>query len=158
MVRKLAGLALAAMMMTIAFAASPAGAATPQTWTGWTSNPASGCSTRAQVPYINTYGQIVAFTQVYCPRTTWLTVRARLRSDRTLSDVTVAQNGCSSSDGTCAITVGAGTWNFFVACGKTTTRVTHGYHSDIIIYPGANVYAATGSTSGSTTQSPYCAN
>ncbi|MDQ1509886.1 MAG: hypothetical protein QOG50_1730 [Actinomycetota bacterium] len=144
--------------MMVAVAANPVGAATPQTWTGWTLNSASGCSTRAEVPYINVNGQIVGYTQVYCSRTTSLTVRGRIRSDRTLSDVTVAHNGCSSSDGTCAISVGAGYTNFFMACPKTSTRVTHGYHTDIIIYPGANVYAATGSTSGSTTQSPYCAN
>jgi hypothetical protein len=144
----------ATLMLVVA---TPASAATPQTWTGWTLNPASGCYTRTQVPYINTYQQIVGYSQVYCQYGhSNLTIRARIRSDRTLTDATVAQYGCSSSDGTCAIRVGAGYTSFFMACPKTSTRVTHGYHTDVIIYPGRNVYSATGSTSGSTTQSPYC--
>ena len=143
--------------LVVATGNTPAGAATPGTWTGWTTN-SSGCRSAARVPTMSTGGQILGVTQVYCPTTTTLTIRARLRSDRTGNDVTVNQNGCSDSAGTCAISVTAGYHYYYLACPKTSTRVTHGYHTDIIIYPGANVYAASGATSGSTTQSPYCAN
>lgn len=135
--------------------ATPANAATPGTYTGWTLNLATGCSTRAQVPYLDQYQQVVAYPQVYCPRPTGLTVRSRVRSVRTFTDVTVAQWGCTGST-SCAIYLGAGITRFPSICPQTRTRVTHGYHSDIVIYLGVQSFSLTGSTSGNVTLSPYC--
>jgi len=151
--------ALALVLTAFASGSSPADAAataTPGSWTGWTLNSATGCQTAAQTPFLNASGQAVTNLAVYCPRDTWLTVRGRIRSDRTLSpDVTVATTGCWATS-TCPALQPAGTRYYFAACSRNSSTVRHGYHSDIIIYPGTQSLKATGSTSGATTFTAHC--
>jgi len=147
---------LALVLGTLASGSSPADAATPGSWTGWTLNPGSGCSTAARVPFKNSSGQVVSDVAVYCPAQTWLSVRGRIRSDRTLaSDVTVASKGCMVTSN-CPVLFGAGTTYLNLACAYTSSTVTHGYHSDIVIFPGTQSLKLTASTSGSTTLTAHC--
>lgn len=151
---------IALVIAILAGSANSAEAATPGSWTGWTLNKASGCWTAAQVPYLNSAGQVTAQVELYCSSDVWLTVSGRVRSDRTLLDKTVATTGCAASS-TCPDLVRGGVYLFFRAtCQRTPTtpRVTHGYHSDITIYPGTNEFAGTTSTSPSVVLSPYCSN
>lgn len=134
--------------------ATAAHAATAGTWTGWTLNPQTGCKTAAQVPHISN-GWVAASVAVWCPRDTWLSVRGRVRSDRTLTDVTVGNGGCGAN-GTCPVIEPAGTRYYNMYNNLSHCPGQHGYHSDVIIYPGTNSFATTGSTSGSATLSPAC--
>jgi hypothetical protein len=151
---KMAGALVLALVVFGAGQVSSADAATAGGWTGWTKNPATGCMTAAQVPFLSN-GQVMANVEVYCPGPTWLTIRGRLRSDRTLTDTTVKTVGCWADD-TCPFLHPGGALYWTAICPKTSGRVTHGYHSDVIIYPGTQSFKLTGSTSGSTTLSPYC--
>lgn len=148
---------LALAITILASSASPADAATPGSWTGWTYNEYAKCWTAAQVPYLDGAGRVTAKVQVYCSFDTWLTVRGRVRSDRNLTDKTVATAACWATS-TCPVLVPRAVYKFYTAtCKASTTRVTHGYHSDILIYPGNKYLQDTTSTSGSSTLSPYCA-
>lgn len=143
--------------MFLAGSSSPADAATPGSWTPWTYNSAAKCWTAAQVPLLDGAGRVTAKVVVFCSAETYLTVRGRVRSDRTLTDKTVATAACWATS-TCPDTIPGGVNVYYTAtCPKTTTRVSHGYHSDILIYPGTQSLKATSSTSGSATLSPYCA-
>ena len=148
---------LVAIAVSIAFvglSAAPASAATPGSWTGWTYNSGSGCSTRAQVPRLSS-GWVVGAVEVYCPSSTWLSVRGRLRSDRTFSDVTVGSTGCAAW-GTCPVLQPAGYRTYSLYNDASHCPGSHGYHTDVIIFPGTNSFRTTGSTSGSTDLSPAC--
>jgi hypothetical protein len=133
----------------------PASAASPGAYTGWTQNSASGCFTRAQVPYLDRYLRVVARPQVYCRQEIGLTVRARVRSDRTFSDATVAEWGCKGTTD-CVRSFPAGLTTLTVYCGQTRSYVRHGYHSDILVYPGIQAFSWSGSTSSSVTYYSYC--
>ncbi len=157
-IRKLlASSAIAAMAVSSVgiVAAAPASAATAGTWTGWTTNTATGCQTAAQVPYVSN-GWVKASVAVWCPADRWVTVRGRIRSNRTLaSDVTVGSGGCAAN-GTCPITEPAGTRYYNMYNNLSHCPGAHGYHSDIILYDGTNSFHLTGSTSGSATLTPAC--
>jgi hypothetical protein len=141
--------------LTLAALLAPASAkAAAGAYTGWQLNSASGCYTRAQTPYLDLYFRVVAYPQVWCPRETVLTVRARIRSDRTLSDATVGTNGCTGYT-SCTLAVAPGTSTFTVSCNRSS-QSRHGYHSDILIYPGMQFGATTNSTSSSITYTSWC--
>ncbi len=158
MVGRLRMMVAVTAMATVALSAVTVGtaaAATPQAWTAWQGYTTTGCWGRTQVPYINVNGQVVAQYQMQCPTSKYMTVRGRIRSDRTLTDVTVASNTNSP------VLLAAGvTYTWVLGCSKTSTRVTHGYHSDLLFYPGSSTYGTNAFTisSGSATLSPYCAN
>jgi hypothetical protein len=146
-----------AIVVAAAITIGPSTAQGAGAYTAWTRNAASGCYTRAQVPYLNLYYRVVAYPEVWCPTETPLTVRTRIRSDRTLSDVTVGTNGCTGTTD-CVIGVPAGSTRFPVSCPRYSLPVRHGYHSDILIYPRISFGSATGSTSSSITYTSYCSN
>jgi DNA-binding beta-propeller fold protein YncE len=124
-------------------------------WEGFIKNPASGCQARVQVPYLD-QGLVTAYTEVVCPRSTKLTIRSRLRSDYPSADITVDQKGCIKG---CAVTVPKGQRFFRLACPKSPARRHHQrYYSDIVLYPGTNVGAATEERSRGVFLSPFCAN
>jgi hypothetical protein len=134
-------------------------AITPPTpgWEGRVTNAASGCSARVQVPYLDGNLQVTAYTEVFCPRPTRLTVRSRLRSDYPGTDITVAQRGCTGSSG-CVLDLPQGFRYFRLTCPRSATRrQNQPYYSDIIFYPGTNVGAATKERSRSRVLSPFCA-
>jgi hypothetical protein len=137
--------------------APSASATSPGAYTGWSLNAASGCSTRAQAPYMNSSLQVYAHPQVYCPSQTVLTVYMRIQSARTLAkDATVGTTGCTGSTAR-TVAVGPGTVTYTVACARTSQRGTHGYHSDILIYPGVQSFSGTGSESAGLRYSSACA-
>jgi hypothetical protein len=140
--------------------AVPAGAqAAAGSYGGWVKNKINGCYSRPQTPYLSTSLQVVAYPQVWCPTETLLTVRTRIRSERTLqSDVTVGYNECGGSSG-CTLYVGANVYTPFpVYCPNTGRSSRHGYHSDIIIYPGYTTYSGSGSRSSGITYTSSCGN
>jgi hypothetical protein len=128
-------------------------------YTDWVKNGKSGCWSRAQAPYLDTSFRVFAYPQVWCPQETLLTVRTRIRSNRTLkSDVTVGYNTCGGSGG-CTQYIGAKVLTTFAAlCPRTSRSSRHGYHSDIVINPGTTTYSATGATSSAITYTSYCGN
>ena len=135
-------------------------AITPPTpgWEGRVTNPASGCSARVQVPYLDGSLRVTAYTEVFCPRPTRLTIRSRLRSDYPgFNDVTVARNGCLGGSG-CVIDMPKGLRYFRLVCPKSATRrQNQPYYTDITFYPSTNTSAATRTRSGSRSLSPFCA-
>ena len=127
-------------------------------WEGWHTNPGSGCSARVQQPFLNPNQQVAAYTEVFCPEATRMTIRSRLRSDYAFRDITVAQKGCVNAG--CVITEPKGYRFIPLACPKANTRrINQPYYTDIIIYPATNQSAATPfpQRSRPATLSPYCA-
>jgi len=133
----------------------PASAASPGKWTDWTGNQIVSCATRTQIPFLDPKLRVVAYAQVYCSQQTTLTVRGRVRSNRTFSDVTVGEWGCTGTT-ECVRSFSVGITTLGMSCKQTSSRVSHGYHSDILIYPGIQQMSSSGSTSPSVTFSSYC--
>ncbi len=138
-------------------------AVTPPTpgWEGRVTNSASGCSARVQVPYLDGHMQATAYTEVFCPKPTRLTIRSRLRSDYPSSDpssdITVAQLGCTGKS-SCVVDEPKGLRSFHLSCPKSDSRRhNQRYYSDITVYPGTNSAAATKERSRATSLSPFCA-
>ena len=134
-------------------------AITPPTpgWEGRVTNPASGCSARVQVPYLDGSLRVTAYTEVFCPRPTRLTIRSRLRSDYPGGDVTVAKVGCTGGS-SCVVDRPAGFRYFRLTCPKSDTRRNNQrYYSDIVLYPGTDSGAATTTRSRPRSLSPFCA-
>jgi hypothetical protein len=118
----------------------------------WSTNPASGCAARVQQPVLNANQQVVAYTEVFCPRPTQLTVRSRVRSDYAFQDITVAEMG--------VVNVPQGYTFYKLTCPKSANRRTNQrYYTQAIIYPGTNKSAASPfpQRSAPSTLSPYCA-
>jgi hypothetical protein len=127
-------------------------------WEGRVTNRASGCSARVQVPYLDGNQQVTAYTEVFCPEPTQLTVRSRLRSDYQFADITVAQRGCLGGSG-CVIAVPKGFSFYRLSCPKSGNRRNNQrYYSDIVFYPGTNAGATTKTRSTGKFLSPFCAN
>jgi hypothetical protein len=132
---------------------------TPRTpgFEGWVTNRASGCRARVQVPVLDGNLQVTAYTEVFCPRPTQLTIRSRLRSDYPFADITVAQRGCTGNIG-CIVDQPKGYRYFRLTCPKSSTRRNNQrYYSDIVLYPGTNAGAATKERSRDRSLSPFCA-
>jgi hypothetical protein len=125
-------------------------------WEGRVTNSASGCSARVQVPFLDVRLVVAAYTEVYCPERTQLTIRSRLRADYPTADRTIAQKGCSGKPD-CVRTVPSGFSYYRLACPRSQTqRHNSRYYSDIILYPGTRAGAATTERSRDATLSPYC--
>jgi DNA-binding beta-propeller fold protein YncE len=144
---------------TVAAGNGPSGVAVTSGTPGWegrVTNRASGCTARVQVPYLDGNLRVTAYTEVFCPRPTRLTIRSRLRSDYADADVTVAQRGCTGKS-SCVIDEPQGYRYFQLICPKSATRQRNqGYYSDIVLYPGTNTGAATRERSRDTFLSPFC--
>jgi DNA-binding beta-propeller fold protein YncE len=126
-------------------------------WEGFVTNQASGCRARVQVPYLDGNQRVTAYTEVFCPNPTRLTIRSRLRSDHTNADVTVAQRGCIGK-GSCVVDEPKGFRYFKLTCPKSASRKqSQGYYSDIVLYPGNNAGAATNERSREEFLAPFCA-
>ena len=63
-------------------------------WEGWVTSYPSGCSGRVQAPFVDGFRMVAAYAEVFCPKDTQLSLRARLRSDYDFRDITVDQYGC----------------------------------------------------------------
>jgi DNA-binding beta-propeller fold protein YncE len=139
-----------------ALAVTPLPKAQPKPgWEGFVTNPATGCRARVQVPYLEGGRRVTAYTEVFCPRKTELTIRSRLRSDYSSADATVDQKGCISG---CRFNVGTAHRFFRLSCPESAQRRPHQrYYSDIVFYPGANSGAATTERSRGILLSPFCA-
>ena len=86
--------------------------------------------------------QVSAYTEVFCPNETRLTIRSRLQSDYAFRDITVAQKGCVNAG--CVINQPKGYRFYKLTCPRSNARRTNQtYHTDIILYPGTNKSAAT---------------
>jgi Lactonase, 7-bladed beta-propeller len=144
---------------TVAAGNGPSGVAVTSGTPGWegrVTNQASGCTARVQVPYLDGNLRVTAYTEVFCPRPTRLTIRSRLRSDYADADITVAQRGCTGKS-SCVIDEPQGYRYFQLICPKSATRQRNqGYYSDIVLYPGTNTGAATRERSRDTFLSPFC--
>ena len=128
-------------------------------WEGWATNPGSGCSARVQQPYLDSNQQVSAYTEVFCPQATRLTILSRLRSDYAFRDITAAQKGCTNG-ARCVITEPKGYRFFHLVCPRSNTRrINQTYHTDILLYPGTDKSSATPfpQRSRPSTLSPYCA-
>jgi hypothetical protein len=124
-------------------------------WEGFVTNPATGCRVRVQVPYLEGGRRVTAYTEVFCPRKTELTIRSRLRSDYPSADATVDQKGCISD---CRYDVGTAHRFFRLSCPESAHRRQHQrYYSDIVLFPGTNSAAATKERSRGIFLSPFCA-
>ena len=122
-------------------------------WEGGVTNPASGCTAKVQVPYLDGNERVTAYTKVFCPQPTQLTIRSRLQSDYAFQDITVAQNGCSGNS--CVVD---GTRYFPLTCPKSSNRrQNQRYFSDIVFYPDGNAGAASKERSTGKVLSPFCA-
>jgi hypothetical protein len=146
------------MAALLAIGVSPAGAGDPRAgWEGWHVNRASGCAARVQVPFVNGNQQVAAYTEVFCPRATQLTVRSRLRSDYAFRDIIVAQQGCVRDS--CVVTQPKGYAFYKLTCPRSANPRTQRYFTDIIIFPGTDRRAASPfpQRSGPATLSPNCA-
>ncbi len=125
-------------------------------WAGWVTNRASGCSARVQTPYVD-QGQVTAYTEVFCPRPTQLTLRSRLRSDYAFRDLTVAQEGCLRGS-SCVVNQPKGYAFYKLTCPKSAnTRNNQRYYTTVVLFPGTNADAATRERSARTALSPFCA-
>jgi hypothetical protein len=100
---------------------------------------------------------VTAYTEMFCPKPTQLTIRSRLLSDYPSADVTVAQTGCTDG-GSCVVNEPKGFRYFKLTCPKSPSR-RHGqrYFSDIVFYPGTNAGDATRERSAGKFLSPNCA-
>jgi sugar lactone lactonase YvrE len=126
-------------------------------WQGWVTSHASGCSARVQVPYLDANEQVTAYTEVFCPRDTQLTLRSRLRSDYGFQDLTVAQQGCIGRP-ECVVTEPKGYRYSLLSCPKSPNRLNRQrYFTSLIFYPGTRRGAATTIRSRHKFLSPFCA-
>lgn len=124
-------------------------------WEGWVTNFSSGCSGRVQVPFLDSFGRVTAFAEIFCPNPTQLTFRARLRSDYDFRDITVDQYGCLGSN--CVITQPKGYNYYRLTCPKSDDqREDQRYYSSLVFYPGTRSDLATSVQSSSRSLSPLC--
>jgi hypothetical protein len=132
-------------------------------WEAAHTDPASGCSAKVQSPYLDANQQVTAYTKVFCPRATRLTIQSRLRSDHRFDrplfrNITVAQQGCLAAS--CAVNLPAGTTFYKLTCPKSTSRTfNQKYFTDITIYAGSSLPANSPfpQRSRPSTLSPFCA-
>ena len=133
-------------------------------WEAAHTDPASGCSAKVQQPYLDANQQVTAYTKIFCPRATRLTIRSRLRSDHRFDrplfrNITVAQQGCLAAS--CVVNQSAGTRFYKLTCPKSNTRTPNQkYFTDIIIYAGTSPSPESPfpQRSRPATLSPFCAN
>jgi hypothetical protein len=133
-------------------------------WEAGHTDPASGCTAKVQSPYLDANQQVTAYTKVFCPRPTRLTVRSRLRSDHRFDrplfrNITVAEQGCVGA-ASCAVNLPAGTTFYKLTCPRSSSRtLNQKYFTDIIIYAGNSPPANSPfpQRSRPSTLSPFCA-
>ena len=132
-------------------------------WEAGHTDPASGCSAKVQSPYLDANQQVTAYTKVFCPLETRLTIRSRLRSDHRFDrplfrNITVAQKGCLAAS--CVVNQPAGTRFYKLTCPKSNSRTfNQKYFTDIVIYAGTSPSAGSPfpQRSRPSTLSPFCA-
>jgi hypothetical protein len=125
-------------------------------WEGFVTNSPSHCSGRVMKPYLENGTQAAAWTEIFCPSRTQLTIRSRLQADYPFADLTVAQRGCSGKP-SCVVTAPRGFSYYHLACPKSTKQFSgRFYFSDLVFYGSAGVGSATTVRSRDAKLAPFC--